>query len=88
MMCGGHSNAKQPDDRTLSLVAQLNKAMCDHLKIEETELVLKSYTSQVVAGTNFTFTLAGHGHTYIVKVFQPLPHTGEPAQVTEGSLVE
>ncbi len=45
MMCGGHSNAKQPDERSIALVAQLNKAMCEELKIEDTNLVLKEYTT-------------------------------------------
>lgn len=39
---------------------------------------------QVVAGTNFVFTVhVGDNKHVLVKAFRPLPHTKEPMEVTE-----
>lgn len=37
---------------------------------------------QVVAGTNYFFKLKSDDKIIEVKVFEPLPHTGNPAEVT------
>ncbi|XP_073670842.1 cystatin-B-like [Paramisgurnus dabryanus] len=42
-----------------------------------------SYTTQVVAGTNFFVKLHVGGNDYIhVKIYKALPHTGEKPKVT------
>lgn len=42
------------------------------------------YTTQVVAGTNFFVKVQVHpnGECIHIRVFKPLPHTNEPAQLT------
>lgn len=40
---------------------------------------------QVVAGTNHFYHLTADGHSYTITVFEPLPHTGQPAHVSEGT---
>ena len=40
--------------------------------------------SQVVAGMNYWFKIdVGNGEYIFVKVYQPLPHTGEPPEISE-----
>ena len=41
---------------------------------------------QVVAGTNHFYHLTADGNSYTVTVFEPLPHTGQPAEVSEGTV--
>mmetsp|Transcript_6467 Transcript_6467/g.10058 ORF Transcript_6467/g.10058 Transcript_6467/m.10058 type:complete len:86 (-) Transcript_6467:99-356(-) len=41
-----------------------------------------SYSSQVVAGVNYALKIKHDGGVANVKVFKPLPHTGNPAEVT------
>ena len=45
----------------------------------------KSFTSQVVAGTNFLVRGAVDGKPASVKIFRPLPHTGAPPRVSEAA---
>ena len=43
-----------------------------------------SMKTQVVAGTNFLFKVKADGDEYLsVKVFRPLPHTGQAPQMKE-----
>eukprot|EP00438_Fugacium_kawagutii_P004914 Skav217253 [mRNA] locus=scaffold47:408724:423566:+ [translate_table: standard] len=71
------------------------KAMCTALKdkaLEKaqaggwnglfTEFTAMSYSSQVVAGTNyFVKVKVGDGKFCHVRIHQPLPHTGQPPAV-------
>jgi cystatin-A/B len=50
-----------------------------------TELKALTYRTQVVAGTNYLIEADAAGDIYHVRVFQPLPHTGSPAEVSEVS---
>lgn len=44
-----------------------------------------SVSTQIVAGTNKFYHLKGQpgNHDYTVTVYIPLPHTGQPAEVSE-----
>ena len=45
---------------------------------------VKRYTTQVVSGTNYTFEVhVGEEKHIAVRVYEPLPHTNDPAQVSE-----
>ena len=44
-----------------------------------------AYRSQVVAGKNYLFEGVAGGKVARVKIFVPLPHVGQPPQVTETS---
>lgn len=46
------------------------------------ELKALTYRTQVVAGTNYLVEADAGGEIFHVKVFQPLPHTGSPAEVS------
>ena len=46
-----------------------------------------SYKSQVVAGINYDVTVrTGDEKSVVVRIFKPLPHTGEPPKVTSVTL--
>ena len=78
MMTGGFTEARKPDQSIINLVNKVRTA------IENAEeRVFKvfqpvSYVQQIVAGTNYWIKVK-HDDGYMhVKVFRPLPHTGEP----------
>ena len=41
------------------------------------------YRRQVVAGTNYDLLVSAGDMIWEVRMFQPLPHTGEPTMITE-----
>ena len=45
------------------------------------EFTLLGYKTQVVAGTNYFMKVAFGEKVVHARVFQPLPHTGAPAEV-------
>ncbi len=49
------------------------------------ELKAITFTTQVVAGTNYLIEVAAGEEIYHVKIYQPLPHTGAPAEVSSVS---
>jgi len=82
-MCGGFTpDSKEPEERHQFLANSVRAAVetKQNTKFEMFELV--SYHSQVVAGTNYAMKIqvseAVDGFIHI-KVFEPLPHTGNPA---------
>ena len=85
-MLGGHSDVKKcadnPEEKELfeglkgTVEAKTGKAYGS--------LTAVSYTSQVVAGTIFWVKYLTDGGEYIhVKIFRPLPHTGNPCEAQE-----
>ena len=64
--------------------AQLKAEILAAAGAAETDAVeALSYTSQVVAGTNFRVKLKVGGKEVTAQIFRPLPHTGEPASLKE-----
>ena len=54
---------------------------------------IESAQSQVVAGVNYLLSIiaenGGGKHVkYVVKVFKPLPHTGDPMKITQETATE
>ena len=72
-MCGGYSagRAVREEERTM-----WESVAPDQLKGKDVKLI--DVSTQVVAGTNYTFRLTVDGEMYEAKVFKPLPHTGNP----------
>jgi len=81
-MVGGTGDCKQATAEIQTMCDQLkgdveNKAgkKFDHFQAH-------SYCSQVVAGTNFFVKIdVGNDQFAHVRIFRPLPHTGEPPNV-------
>ena len=76
---GSYARCSPPQPR-----AQLKAEILAAAGAAETDaLEALSYTSQVVAGTNFRVKLKVGGKEVTAQIFRPLPHTGEPASLKE-----
>lgn len=81
---GGFGDDKPIDDDVKALVEALKAEILAAAGAAETDaLEALSYTSQVVAGTNFRVKLKVGGKEVTAQIFRPLPHTGEPASLKE-----
>jgi len=80
-MCGGFKapSAVGPDEHAV-LDAVKSEVESSQNKIYS-EWKGVSFTSQVVAGTNYMFKVAADGDILHVKVHKPLPHTGNPPKM-------
>jgi cystatin-A/B len=84
MMVGGFGQAKAVTDEI--------RAICDDIRPQVENNLSKSFNTwepvnfktQVVAGTNYKVKVKVSDNEFIhVKVFKPLPHTGEALSLTE-----
>jgi len=93
-LCGGPSAAKPADDEGRKILDSVKKSLLRAAeRRSKGEVVLHSYKTQVVAavrklhaGTNYFMKVTVSTHKYgdevfHVRVFAPLPHTGQPAKV-------
>eukprot|EP00401_Gymnodinium_catenatum_P083338 CAMPEP_0117598002 /NCGR_PEP_ID=MMETSP0784-20121206/75167_1 /TAXON_ID=39447 /ORGANISM="" /LENGTH=95 /DNA_ID=CAMNT_0005400429 /DNA_START=110 /DNA_END=397 /DNA_ORIENTATION=+ len=84
MICGGPSEVKDIDAEVKELAVSLKGAVETKLGKTFSKYEPLKYTSQVVAGTNYKVKVACDGDEHVhVKIFQPLPHTGESPSVSE-----
>ena len=75
-MAGGFSEAKEPDEEIEALLTEAFKASLAEAGAAGA-LTIKSYTVQVVAGTNYLLQLEDSaGKAFSAKIHKPLPHTG------------
>jgi len=83
MMVGGLGQAQEANDEIQQIVDQVKPQLAEHAPGHESkDLKAVSYRSQVVAGTNYFIKVhAGDQHLHL-KVHKPLPHTGNPPQLT------
>merc|ERR1712167_379928 len=78
MMCGGHSNEREPSPEEVE-IANAHKADAEaSLGGACTQWNVVGVQTQVVAGTNFTFNVDTNHGKVSMRVFRPLPHTGNP----------
>lgn len=85
MMPGGHS-APHTDADGLDHIKSYQAVVEAHTGTSYATFEPVSYTTQVVAGTNYKAKVhIGDGQYIHVKIHQPLPHTGNPAHVMEHS---
>ena len=82
-MCGGYTPQPKPaTPEVQKLVDNMVGHVNTQLGTSYTSLKAHHFKSQVVAGTNFMIK-ASSGDDYVhIKVFRPLPHTGQPASLT------
>ena len=82
---GGHSDPKT-DAEGLAFISGFKGIAEAHSHAEYHTFEPVSYTTQVVAGTVYKSKVhVGGGHYIHIKVFQPLPHTGEACSIMEHS---
>merc|ERR1711892_587035 len=81
MLCGGTSEFKQPDDEA-NRVLDVAKAALLTQTGHDGDVQLIGYKSQLVAGINYFLKVSLIGGEIVhARVFQPLPHTGQAAQL-------
>jgi cystatin-A/B len=83
MMPGGLKPAEAATPEVQQLIDGLHQQIKSQAGgAEYPHLKAVSYRTQVVAGTNYLVKVdGGHEHLH-VKIYEPLPHTGEPAKVS------
>jgi len=82
MMCGGVGNAKPADDEVIGILNQIRGQVEGKTNGSYDVFEAHSYSTQVVAGTNFFIKVkVGDGKYIHVRVFRPLPHTNGSPEV-------
>ena len=84
MMCGGHSAEKHLEGEALALFNAHKQEIAQKLGVAD--IVGEHYTTQVVAGTNYTFKGRAGAKHFSAVLYVPLPHTGQPAHITSAQL--
>uniref|UniRef100_A0A3B4BLW0 Cystatin-B n=1 Tax=Periophthalmus magnuspinnatus TaxID=409849 RepID=A0A3B4BLW0_9GOBI len=83
LLCGGTSEVKPADQKIQDIADSVKSQVEEKAGKKYCKFLVKSYKSQVVAGTNFFMKVSvslkeDHIH---VRVFQGLPHTGGALEV-------
>ena len=82
-MCGGFGNVKPADADVQAKVDAVLAAVNTQLGSSHAALEVVHYKTQVVAGTNYLVKVkAGDSHLHL-KIYQPLPHTGQGPSLSE-----
>ena len=81
VLAGGHSDDKEPTKEVIDMVEALKDAILASASVESTDWTVVSFTSQVVAGTNYMVKINAGGEHVHAKIFKGLPHTGGNAEV-------
>lgn len=88
MMCGGFAADKPVTPEIQQLLDNLKSQVQSHMNASFGTFKALSYQSQVVAGTNYRIKVeVDDGKTLEVVIFQPLPYTGNPAQLTSAKFI-
>lgn len=83
MMCGGTSDAKPADAEIQAIINEVKGAVEDKVGKKLDTYTPVSYKTQVVAGTNYFVKVnAGDEHLHL-RIFAPLPHTGNPKELAD-----
>ena len=82
MMCGGFGNSRPADDKVKALAKEMKPKVESALGATYSEFEAVSYTTQVVAGTNYKIKVKVGDEKYVhIKVFVPLPNSGKEKQL-------
>ena len=82
MLEGGIGNAQSADDEIQEIVNTVKIQLGAHAPGNESkDLKVIKYRTQCVAGTNYFVKVdAGDQHLHL-RIYKPLPHTGNPLQL-------
>ncbi|EWS72466.1 cystatin domain protein (macronuclear) [Tetrahymena thermophila SB210] len=87
MLCGGFQG-KEITQKQHDLANHHLQDVNNLLGKSFTSLNVTKYSSQIVAGTNHLLEAeANDGTKLSLKVFEPLPHTNSPTQLSEAKLL-
>ena len=74
MMCGGFAETRPADDNVKAMATEMKPKVEQALGTTFTQFEAVSYTTQVVAGTNYKIKVKVGDENYVhIKVFVPLP---------------
>ena len=74
MMCGGFTNSRPADDNVKAIALEMKPKVEKALGTTYTQFEAVSFTTQVVAGTNYKIKVKVGDENYVhIKVFVPLP---------------
>ena len=83
-ICGGWSEATGLSEEEFQMVCSLQDQVHHHLGRTTSHFTPIASKKQVVAGLNYFVKVQVGEDAYVhVKIFKPLPHTGQPAEVKE-----
>lgn len=83
--CGAFGDAKSMDAETHTMVVGLKAEIEAKVGTQFAKFEPKSYTTQVVAGTNYDVEIEVDGGFVQVRVFKPLPCHGNAPQLSTAS---
>ena len=84
MMCGGFGNSRPADDDVKAMATEMKPKVEQALGKTYTQFEAVSYTTQVVAGTNYKIKVkVGDGKFVHIKVYVPLPCKNAPNELLE-----
>lgn len=79
---GGFGGKREMTEEVKGLAVGLKDEIFEALGERTSVFEPLSYKSQVVAGTNYVISIdVGKEEPIEVKIYKPLPHTGEPARL-------
>ena len=82
MMVGGFGSARPADDKVKAIALEMKPKVEQALGATYTVFEAVSYTTQVVAGTNYKIKVkVGDGKYVHIKVHEPLPHKNAPKEL-------
>lgn len=81
-MCGGHSQDKPMDDEVTQMINSLRPQIESHMNRTFNQFEGQSYTTQVVAGTNYRVKIqVGENQFISVTIFKSLPCNGTELKI-------
>ena len=86
MMCGGFGQVNNADESTVAMCNEIKPKIEAHLNAKYDTFEPVSYTTQVVAGTNYKIKVKVGDSDYIhIKIHKPLPCNGTELVVMDAS---
>ena len=83
-MVGAFGNSSVPDEKQLEILMSCKSSVEEKTGKTYTTFEATEVRTQVVAGTNYLFTVKTDSDTSIqVKIHQPLPHTNKEPSLME-----
>ena len=81
---GGFTEGRALQQDEVTIIQNQKQAVEQRVNKTYSKFEPKSVKSQVVAGINYMFKVeVDNGEFIHVKVYKPLPHTGQPPEVSE-----